>query len=92
MPMSELHQWAQYHAIEPFGPYFDDLRTAQIVAAIYNVNRDTKAHPDPISPSALVPWNALHARAAAPAQPVQMKTPEELEAAIVAMVQKASQK
>lgn len=90
MPMSEYQQWVQFHAIEPFGPYFDDLRYAQVAAAIYNMNRDTKAHPDPVNPSALVPWNALHRRDAQPNSPQKFDTNQEQEHALLEMISKVT--
>lgn len=90
MPMAELNQWAEFHAIEPFGPYFDDLRAATVAAAIYNVHRDHKTHPELIDPSALAPWNALHRKHCAPAKPKMYDSAKDHEAAIVAMVAKVS--
>lgn len=38
----ELTEWMAYDTIEPFGHAIDQRMAAQIVAAIYNVNRDPK--------------------------------------------------
>jgi hypothetical protein len=88
MPMAEFNQWVEFHKIEPFGPYFDDLRSASIAAAIYNVNRDPARAPEPIYPSQLVPWNALHRRYAEPEKPKEFSTPKDQEAAVLSMVAK----
>lgn len=90
MPMTEFNQWVEFHKIEPFGPYFDDLRAASMAAAIYNVNRDPAKTPEPIYPSQLVPWNALHRRHAEPEKPKEFATPKDHEAALLAMVAKVA--
>lgn len=92
MPMAEYNQWVQFHEIEPFGPYFDDLRAASIAAAVYNVNRDPTKTPEPIYPSELAPWNALHRKHAAPKEPKKFSTPEQQQAAVVALVEKVKTK
>jgi hypothetical protein len=38
----------EYAALEPFDETRADYRAAQIVAAVVNMNRDTKKHPKPI--------------------------------------------
>ncbi|MDR8398280.1 DUF4035 domain-containing protein [Paraburkholderia sp. USG1] len=53
---AEFTDWLAYHQIEPFGEQMADLRAGAIVAAIYNVNRDTKKRPDPFGPSDVIPW------------------------------------
>jgi len=90
MPMTEFNQWAEFYRIEPFGPYLDDLRAASVAAAIYNVNRDPAKIPEPINPSQLAPWNALHRRLAEPQKPKEFATPKDQEAAVIAMVAKAA--
>jgi hypothetical protein len=39
MSAEELAEWQEYESIEPFGAWRDNWHAAQIVAAIYNVNR-----------------------------------------------------
>jgi hypothetical protein len=39
--------WMNYHALEPFGEKRQDYRIASVVQALYNINRDTKKHPEP---------------------------------------------
>jgi hypothetical protein len=38
-------EWMVFWELEPFGEERDDHRTAQIVEAVINMQRDTKAHP-----------------------------------------------
>jgi hypothetical protein len=38
----ELTEWMAYDTIEPFGHSIEQRMMAQVVAAIYNVNRDPK--------------------------------------------------
>jgi hypothetical protein len=38
----ELTEWMAYDTLEPFGHAIDHRMMAQVVAAIYNVNRDPK--------------------------------------------------
>lgn len=90
MPMAEYNQWVKFHEIEPFGPYFDDLRAATIAAAVYNVNRDPAKTPEPVYPSQLAPWNALHRKHAQPAKPQEFATPQDHAAAVLALVKKVS--
>jgi hypothetical protein len=46
MPAGLLFEWREYEELEPFGEERADLRAAQIVQAIYNVNRDVKKYPN----------------------------------------------
>lgn len=90
MPMAEFNQWVEFHKIEPFGPYFDDLRSASIAAAIYNVNRNPDKTPEPIYPSQLVPWNALHRQHAEPERPKEFSDAKQQELAILNLVKSAN--
>ena len=51
MPAKQFLAWQAYASVEPFGQDRADYRAASVVAAIYNVNRDTKKQrkPWPIS-------------------------------------------
>lgn len=40
-------EWIEFYALEPFGEERDDHRSAQIVQAIVNANRDLKYYPNP---------------------------------------------
>jgi hypothetical protein len=70
MSRSEYAGWVEYAQVEPFGPYIDDLRVAQVVAAIYNVNRDSGKQPEPYAPSKFARWNTFHRRQAEPQMPL----------------------
>jgi len=43
----QLNEWFAYMNIEPFGSIWDDIRHAQIQAMTANLNRDSKAKPEP---------------------------------------------
>lgn len=43
----QLSEWMAFEAIDPFGERRADIRAAQIVTAIANVNRDPKTHKEP---------------------------------------------
>lgn len=43
----ELLRWGELNAISPIGEWRADVRSAQIVAMMANINRDTKRHPEP---------------------------------------------
>lgn len=60
MPLADYEQWKLYAQIEPFGSHYDDLRAGQVVSAVYNVNRDAKARPEPFLPLDFSPWNDIH--------------------------------
>jgi hypothetical protein len=47
IPSRLLSEWLAFDAIEPFGERRADLRAAQIVTAIANVNRDPKTRKEP---------------------------------------------
>jgi hypothetical protein len=57
MPLADYEQWKLYAQLEPFGSHFDDLRSGQVVAAVYNVNRDIAKHPKGFMPLEFAPWN-----------------------------------
>jgi len=38
-----------YAEVEPFGPQSEDIRHGQQMALIANINRDTKARPEPFA-------------------------------------------
>ena len=66
MSAPEYADWVEFAQIEPFGPYYDDLRAAQISAVFCNVNRDPEKQPEPFRSSQFAAWNALHRRNAQP--------------------------
>lgn len=66
MSAAEYADWVEFSQIEPFGPYYDDLRAAQISAVFCNVNRDPDKRPEPFQPAQFATWNALHRRNAQP--------------------------
>ena len=45
MSIQQLREWFAYAELEPFGEERDDYRSAQIVCAIANANRDRKRKP-----------------------------------------------
>lgn len=82
MSYAEYRSWVEYSNLEPFGPYYEDLRAGQIAAAICNANRDVKVRSHPIMPSELVRWNAFHAQACMPQKPIYFDDLEKQSAAI----------
>lgn len=54
MSWSQFREWMAYAKIEPFGEYRDDLRSGVVASIVANVNRDSKKHPEPFSPSDFV--------------------------------------
>ena len=79
LPVAEYNQWLAYFEIEPFGPYFEDLRAGQIAAAIYNTTQTNR-----VDPSELTQWNALHRRQAG-GEPILHQDPEKQAAAVAAV-------
>lgn len=47
MSYLELTEWAEYYAIEPFGEWRADVRTALLASMQANLNRDEKKRPEP---------------------------------------------
>ena len=45
--LAQLVEWQFYSQLEPWDDVRDDIRTAQIVQALVNLNRDSKKHPKP---------------------------------------------
>jgi len=77
---SELTEWQAFANMEPFGGAVDDLRAGLGPALTVNMNRvkDT----EPIGPMAFYPWHDAAPKAPAP----EPQTPEELAAALRAML------
>ena len=71
---AEVADWLAYAALEPFGSPADDVRQGGIIAALYNVNRDTRARKAPYSFNEMLPWCEVPRR-------VIDATPDEQEAA-----------
>ena len=46
MSSREFNEWRYYSDIEPFDETREDVRNAHIVAALWNIARDTKKHPE----------------------------------------------
>lgn len=67
---AEFTEWLAYYGIEPFGERFSDLRTGLITSAIYNVNRNVKAHPKAFGALHFIPWATERTAANDDAQPV----------------------
>lgn len=42
-----MQGWAEYWAIEPWGEYAANVRNAQEVCTLANINRDAKKRPEP---------------------------------------------
>lgn len=51
----EFLWWEAYQAVEPFGSWFDNYRTATIVQALRNLFRGEKQKPVPLEDCLLVP-------------------------------------
>jgi hypothetical protein len=43
----QLNEWFAYMNIEPFGTIWEDIRHGQIQSMTANLNRDSKAKPEP---------------------------------------------
>ena len=54
MSSKELTEWIAFASVEPIGEAREDLRTANLMALIANVNRDQEKKPEPFSPSDFV--------------------------------------
>jgi hypothetical protein len=54
---AELTEWRAYYAIEPFGELIADQRHGIAVAALANINRDSKKKPDAYVGSDFIPWH-----------------------------------
>jgi hypothetical protein len=48
IPWWKFQEWVAYAQLEPFDEARSDIRTAQITAAVVNMNRDTTKHPRPL--------------------------------------------
>lgn len=48
MPSQAFFEWMAYSDLEPWSEERADYRSASVVHAIVNMNRDTKKHPEPI--------------------------------------------
>lgn len=72
---AEFTEWLAYYNVEPFGERFSDLRTGLITSAIYNVNRNIKAHPNAFGALHFIPW-AERTAANDAAEPVLLSDPE----------------
>jgi hypothetical protein len=47
MSWKEFQDWRNFNELEPFTAMREDMRTASIVAALYNLRRNTEKFPDP---------------------------------------------
>lgn len=74
IPLGMYREWQAYAVLEPFDEDRADLRTADIVRAIFNVVRDIKKYPDPFRlDDVRLRWEGT------PPPVPRVKTPEELE-------------
>jgi uncharacterized protein DUF4035 len=53
----ELQEWAALYSRQPFGPWREDFRAAQICAVIANTNRNPKTKKDPYTPQDFMPFD-----------------------------------
>ena len=51
MSSAEFAEWAAFARLEPFGPARADLRMANIMALLAEINRDRKKRGKPFSPA-----------------------------------------
>lgn len=51
----QFRNWKHYYELEPFGERLADFRVGHIIQALYNIARDTKAHPKPLPVERFVP-------------------------------------
>lgn len=59
---AELTEWMAYYTLEPFGDGVADMRHGISTATLANVNRDSKARPEPYLPEDFVPWQQRRAK------------------------------
>lgn len=55
MSSREVSEWLAFTSREPIGPRRLDYLAAMIIAAIYNVHRDAKRHPQPFGVDKFLP-------------------------------------
>jgi hypothetical protein len=53
---AELTEWHAYYQLEPFGSLVEDERHGVAVAALANINRDSKSRPEPYKSSDFIGW------------------------------------
>jgi hypothetical protein len=75
LSVAEYADWVEFAKLEPFGPYYDDLRSGQIASMLGNVHRDVQKRPEPFQPSEFAGWNALHRRNAQPQRALENEDP-----------------
>jgi hypothetical protein len=56
---AELTEWQAYYKLEPFGSLVDDERHGVAVSTLANINRDSKARPDPYKSSDFIGWRSF---------------------------------
>lgn len=71
----EFAEWMAYANLEPFGPEREDQRAGVVAATLANINRDTKARPEPYSVEDFFP---RYDTIIAPPEPAELP-PEKLE-------------
>lgn len=54
-----MTEWQAYYQLEPFGSLIDDERHGVAVAALANINRDSKTRPEPYKSSDFMTWRNL---------------------------------
>lgn len=84
----ELTEWMAFERLEGFGSLVDDLRIGQVAATVANVNRDSKARPQPFRPSDFMPQLGaeLDRHQAGMAPPVASADPKARSAMLAAML------
>ncbi len=89
MPVAELLEWQLFFQLEPFGSHYEDLRAGQIVAATYNVNRDSNRRPEPFGPLHFMPWNDVQQQRLEP-MPVLLDDAEAQSTALISLLSRFS--
>lgn len=55
---AEFTEWMAFYELEPFGDLVADLRHGTATSLLANINRDSKARPDPYTAEDFIPWRA----------------------------------
>src|SRR5688500_6385307 len=73
----QFRNWRHYYELEPFGERLADYRVGHIVQALYNIARDTKAHPKPLPLEPFIPAFGDYGDIEEAKKPIQRQTWQE---------------
>jgi len=81
---AEFSHWIEFFQLEGFGAPYEDMRAGMIASMLANINRDTKAHPEPFGVLHFVPWSDQ--KATLPDEPILLEDPQEQSDLILAAI------